>query len=421
MTDEPRWPSSLEGGDDDPSRRLTDDEVIELLGPGAHRDETGRWVKPQPTREPFDPGHDYAHVRPRISPTFVPPNGQGDESSAPGPRATDPSGLGGHTAAGISDGYVVSEIEWRAFWARDLTAHDYTIEPLAPTGRAISIVSKPKDGKTELCIYCAVQLALGRKVLAQPAGDPVDVLYCDWEMTETDLQEFLTTMGIDETVDLSHLHYVILPSVDKLDTAAGGRALLAHVERTGAQVVFFDTISKVCDGDENDAKTWQNYWEHTGQPLHALGITVVALDHSGHNSTRGRGSSAKPAIFDVTWELTRQTDGTSLKATYRRVSWVPEQVAFARKDDPVRYEANNPTLWPRGTEDAAAKLDAAGVPVDGPDSTERKAQTRLHEAGYVGPDGIRATLLRAALKWRRDPANNRDAPRDAPSDQRGTR
>jgi hypothetical protein len=320
----------------------------------------------------------------------------------------------------VRDGYIVAEINWSQFWSQDLTARDFVLEPLAPRGRAITIVSKAKEGKSELALFCAVARAQGLRTLAQPAGEFIDVLYVDHEMTDTDIQERLTDQGIDETVDLSHLHYVIMPGVAKLDTEAGGKALVAHAERIGAQVVFIDTLSKVIEGDENDAATWNAYWEHTGQHLHARGVTVIALDHSGHSSTRARGSSVKLAIFDVIWELTRQTDGVSLKATHRRVSWVPEQVAFARKDDPVKYEANNPTLWPTGIEEAAAKLKDAGVPITGPDSTERAARTRLSEAGYSGPQGIRQSLLRAALRWRRDPANGGSRGGSRPSDESGS-
>jgi AAA domain len=321
----------------------------------------------------------------------------------------------------VRDGYIVAEIDWPQFWEQDLTARDFILEPVAPRGRAVTIVSKAKEGKSELALFCAVARAQGLKTLAQPAREPIDVLYVDHEMTDTDVQERLTDMGIDETVDLTHLHYVIMPGVAKLDTEAGGKALVSHVELTTAEVVFIDTLSKVIEGDENDAATWNAYWEHTGQHLHARGVTVIGLDHSGHSSTRARGSSAKQAIFDVIWELTRKTDGVSLKATHRRVSWVPEQVAFARKDDPVEYQANNPTLWPTGVEDAAAKLDDAGVPISGPDATERKAKDRLREAGYSGPNGIRSTLLRAALRWRRHPGTHAGThPPDESGTHRGT-
>jgi len=311
---------------------------------------------------------------------------------------TPPYPTNNSTARLTDNAYTVAEIDWSEFWNEDLTARDYALDPLAPRGRPVTVISKAKEGKSELVLWCTVQRALGRKALAQPAGDPVEVLYVDHEMTATDIQERLTDMGIDEDSDLTHLHYVLMPAAAKLDTKAGGAALVEHVDRTGAQVVVIDTASKVVEGDENDAPTWTNYWDHTGKPLHGRGVTVIVLDHSGHTSTRARGSSAKQAVFDVIWELTRQTDGVSLKATHRRVSWVPQQVAFARKEDPVRYEANNPSLWPVGIEDAVAKLDDAGVPIG---ATVREARKVLRDAGI----SLQTAHLSAALKWRRDPAN----------------
>ncbi|MDQ6853361.1 MAG: hypothetical protein M3046_06665, partial [Actinomycetota bacterium] len=121
----------LEVGEDwvDPNPPMTDAEVIELLGPGAHRDKDGYWLRAPLTREPFDPGPDYANVSER----------------------------------GERDAYVDAEINWPAFWNEDLTARHYLLEPLAPRGRAVTIVSKAKEGKSELALFCAVQLARGLK------------------------------------------------------------------------------------------------------------------------------------------------------------------------------------------------------------------------------------------------------------------
>jgi AAA domain len=337
----------------------------------------------------------------------------------PDPRLYTPNGeRPGDDLSTVRTGYEAAELDWSAFWARDLTARDFHLDPLAPRGRAVTIVSKAKEGKSELSLFCAVRLALGKKALAQPPGPPTTVLYIDHEMTETDVQERLTDMGVDENTDLSHLHYVVMPGVAKLDTPEGGLALVSYVDGTGAAIVIIDTLSKIILGDEDEASTWNAYWTHTGQPLHARGVTVLALDHSGHTATRARGSSAKQAIFDVIWELTKQSNGTTLKATHRRVGWVPENVAFARKDDPVEYEANNPTPWPLGTEEAAAKLDDAGVTVN---STERAARKLLAEAGHQGATGIRNHVLRAALRWRRDPANTGARPGARSPDEGGAR
>lgn len=289
-----------------------------------------------------------------------------------------------------------SLIDWTEFWAKDPSVSDWILEPLLPRGRGVATYAAPKAGKSLLALDCAAALATGRPCLDQPGGGPIDVLYIDAEMTADDLHERLTDMGYGQGIDLSHLHYHVLPDLAPLDTDAGGRELAELAEAYGADLVILDTVAAVIGGNENDADTYRNYWAYTGRRLKAAGRTVWRLDHAGKDPNRGqRGSSAKAGDVDLVWELvTYDDDRVRLRATHRRVGWAPKAVDLVRLEDPLRHERAAGS-WPAGTAEIVALLDDLDVSTDASRSAARAA---INAAGLIPG---RNDVLSAALRWRR--------------------
>jgi hypothetical protein len=116
-------------------------------------------------------------------------------------------------------------IDWPTFWAKNWGSEDFLLEPVLPRGRSIAIYSPAKGGKSLLALDLAVKLAIGDRVLDQPAGEPLSVVYIDLEMTEEDVHERLQDMGYGAETDLSNFHYYLLPTLPRLDTAEGGEAI----------------------------------------------------------------------------------------------------------------------------------------------------------------------------------------------------
>jgi hypothetical protein len=146
----------------------------------------------------------------------------------------------------------------------------------------------------------ALALATGSPVLYRPAGDPLTVVYLDMEMTEDDLYGRAGDMGYGPDVDLSRLHYILLPSLPPLDTPEGGAALMEYVLEVGAQVVIVDTLARSVAGPESDVDTLRAFFRHTGLPLKAAGVTWARADNMGKDATKGvRGTSAKNDDVDI--------------------------------------------------------------------------------------------------------------------------
>src|SRR5262249_46762893 len=143
--------------------------------------------------------------------------------------------------------------------------------------------------------------------------------------------------------DLTNLHYIQGNQLPRLDSAEGGDALMDLCAEYQPQFVVIDTLGRVIEGAENDSDTFRSYFRHSGARLKAAGITSLRLDHAGKKPKQGqRGSSPKAEDVDIVWNLTATGSNLTLKATHRRLSWVPEKVRLKRVDGPpIRHDVDH--------------------------------------------------------------------------------
>lgn len=290
------------------------------------------------------------------------------------------------------------QIDWRElFNPTDDDAGDWLVEPILARGRGHSLFADAKAGKSFLALYLAAAVATGRPVFDRPATDPLDVIYLDYEMTASDIAERLDSFGYTDPNQLARLHHVLLPDIDALDTATGGRALSDAVEDVDARLVIVDTAGRAVLGAENDADTYRDLYRHTGSHLKRLDCSWLRVDHAGKVGERGqRGSSAKNDDVDVVWRLRGDQYGFHLTATHRRMGWVPKEVGLVRREvDGVIELRTAAVTAPPGSGAIADHLDALGVPLD---ISVRKARAALRANGIP----VSQDVLVGALKLRRD-------------------
>lgn len=293
------------------------------------------------------------------------------------------------------DDDLPTPIDWGAFWAREAPEEDWLCEPLLARGRQTALFAAAKVGKSLLMLEVAAALATGKGALRQGAGEPVDVVYADYEMTEDDLYERLEALGYGADDDLSHLHYYLLPSLRPLNTDQGGWDFVRICERHGAQAAVIDTFGRSLDGEENANDTYNAFYRFCGLRLKQRGIALARLDHSGKDATKGqRGGSAKDGDVDIVWRLEPLESGVRMRRTHARMSWVPEEVTLIRVDDgALRHTVTGGGGYPAGTAALAELLDDLGVPAS---VSARQAARALRDAGEQSRD----VLVRAAQKYR---------------------
>jgi hypothetical protein len=322
---------------------------------------------------------------------------------------TDPTPVDGVTAEPVADGInplAKFILDWPEFWATDHTATDWIVEPLFAAGRAHALYAGAKTGKSYLVLAAVAALATGKPFLDKPAGQPVDVLYVDYEMTPDDLHDRLVEFGYGPADNLSRLHYALLPSMPPLDTDAGGLTLTMAAQKVGAEFVVIDTTGRATEGDENEASTFQAFYRHTGMRLKQQGIGWVRLDHAGKDAEKGqRGSSAKNDDVDIVMKLTRNDTGVTVDATHRRMGWYPERTAIDIGEDGHGVMAFTATRgtdhkpYAVGTVELAKKLDQLDIPLE---MSRRAARPILTAAGVTATNQV----LGDALRFRRNAAQH---------------
>ena len=228
-----------------------------------------------------------------------------------------------------------SFIHWPTFFDAERVTQDWFCEPILARGRGHALYAEAKGGKSFFTLPLACHVATGQAWLDMPAQDQRKVLLVDYEQSDADVWERMLQFGFDASVDLSNLHYALLPHTEGLDTSEGGRALIEVVQRIDAELVIIDTMSRAVEGEENSADTLRSYYKHTGAPLKALGVTVLRLDHAGKDKTKGaRGTSAKSDDVDVVSYVKRLgTDRIEIVNTHSRVGWIPDSTKIVVKED----------------------------------------------------------------------------------------
>lgn len=287
---------------------------------------------------------------------------------------------------------------------------EYLMWPLVERGRISSLYSPAKAGKSLTMLEWCALAAAGFPILGGPAREPVRILYLDFENSEADLHERLHALGYGDTPPgtLDNLAYVSFPPIAPLDTAAGGLELQALVDYYAPELVVIDTLSRIIAGEENSADTFAALYRYSMQPLKAQKISVVRLDHSGHEADRARGSSAKTSDIDSSWSLTydEHQDQRTLKRTHSRTGHGPTRLVLDVEAEPLRHVL---ATSPDPVQELVTAMETLDLPRDwGRD----RCGNALREAGYRPSKRD----LTAAVKCRKDlPARPGQVPGQTPA------
>jgi hypothetical protein len=258
--------------------------------------------------------------------------------------------------------YGQSRINWGDLLNSEPVEPDWLCYPFIERGASIAIVSEAKAGKSLLTLEIAANLAAGKSVLGNPAKK-VRVLYVDMENGKGDIKERLHAFGL-MAEDLEDLIYLSFPSLPFLNTRQGGEHLLALATFHEVELVIIDTLSRVVEGDENESSTYHSLYNYCFVQLKALNISVLRLDHTGKDLTKGaRGSSAKNSDIDTSWSLKAQGDLVTMTRTHSRSNNGAELVMMQRIDEPLRHEVVSDGAE-RKLSELSLKLDRAGVARD---------------------------------------------------------
>jgi hypothetical protein len=223
-------------------------------------------------------------------------------------------------------------------------------------GTLSGLFSKPGIGKSLLALDVSLEII-------RNGGT---VLIIDHENRVTDTVDRLRAYGAQPD-ELDRLAIYSFQSLPPLDTERGGEHLDALAEAEGADLIILDTVSRMLQGDENDASTYLGLYRCTLVRLKAKDRAVLRLDHSGKDSTKGqRGTSAKESDLDVLWYLSRNDRESvfTLECQKSRSGHIPygTMVTLERMYEPLRHcWSVNITVSPDRYETVVRWMDNLGI------------------------------------------------------------
>jgi hypothetical protein len=286
-------------------------------------------------------------------------------------------------------------IDWAELWADEDEDREELIPGVWTAGALGTIYSGPGIGKSLIGLEWSACLAEGLPILGEPVQART-VLYIDHENDRRLLRERLESLGFQGVI-LERLHYSLLGEWPALDTAEGGKRLVAVVQLLEAELVVLDTTARVIAGEENVADTFHALYRHTLRPLKALGVAVMRLDHTGKDTGKGeRGSSAKRGDVDLAYHLYQTEVGVALKREKNRLHLdSPDLLSMRRESNPLRHV---PELADAAREarivHLIAVLDSLGVPTD---AGRDRCRAALSTAGETA----KTALLEAVVRRRK--------------------
>jgi len=254
-------------------------------------------------------------------------------------------------------------INWAELWA-DEREEEWIVEPLLAARRLVALYSAPKVGKSLLMLEIAAAIANGKELFGYPAQPPKRTLYVDFENDPRgDTKTRLIDMGY-EPDQLDNLVVLSFPTMASLDSEKGSNELMAAVTAYDCTIVVIDTVSRAIEGEENENDTWLNFYRHTGLKMKQAGISMIRLDHSGKDGSKGqRGGSAKSGDVDAVWRMTREEDMVTLKCEAERFPVGLKEFSLHRRENPLRHEITvNTYATQRDT--LFALMFAKGIPKD---------------------------------------------------------
>lgn len=292
-------------------------------------------------------------------------------------------------------------IDWHDLWAQD-EEEEWILEPIIAKRRGIVIYSPPKVGKSLFSLEMAVHISRGTPWLGVDVDQAHNVLYVDYENDPRgDTRSRLQAMGYGPD-DLQNLKMLSFPTLDGLDTTKGAQQLLAACQVYGCDIVIIDTISRAVDGDENENDTWLAFYRNTGLLLKQNEITMVRLDHTGKDESKGqRGGSAKSGDVDAIWKLSKITDDGSklqLKLDDSRMQITERTLILDRITDPLHHKvagAGQMAAWDAKVNEIIEILDDHALDRD---AGGRKVRDLLKGLGISASNDV----MREAIRQRKN-------------------
>ncbi len=210
---------------------------------------------------------------------------------------------------------------------------DWLVEDLFPSGSVNILSGYPASYKTWLLLHIALCVSKGVPVFGKFQVKQGKVLVVDEENIHKLLCERLSKLGVSEDSDMKLSVYAGL----KLDSKHTIEALRAYIQKEKISLVTIDSLVRIHDKEENDAKQISDLFASL-RKLSDTGVTVIITHHNRKPSV---GKSSISHDLRGSSDILASADGhiaVSRKEKERIVKVSQNKMRFKEETDPFEVE-----------------------------------------------------------------------------------
>lgn len=201
---------------------------------------------------------------------------------------------------------VIVPLTVKEWLSRDLPLPDRLLGEWLTTTSRVYVSADTGLGKTSLTLAIAVHCGAGLEFLRWRCHRRARVLFIDGEMSrrllKRQIHEAVTRLGIEPEGAL-FLSREDIENFPPLNTPAGILWLLQFVADLNIDLIIFDNVMALLEGDQKDEVSWNAVLPLVSE-LTKRNIGQIWIDHTGHDATRGYGSKTKQWRMDTVIHLT---------------------------------------------------------------------------------------------------------------------
>lgn len=229
----------------------------------------------------------------------------------------------------------------------------YYIKNMFAKGTINMIFSPPASMKSFVSYYMALCLATGTPFLNQKVKK-VNIGYFDWENPVSDIQNRIKGICEGMKFDINNINNFYFfskqPTLLKVTNHDSfviedlKQELLEFIKENEIKVLFFDTLRRLGNFDENDSGAINTIKSELFDPLiNECNVCVIFLHHTSKEGKNYRGSVDIEGILDTAFSITKKEKEDSIhlniKNTKRRNNEIEEICAIVEiENDEIEDE-----------------------------------------------------------------------------------
>jgi len=201
--------------------------------------------------------------------------------------------------------------------------------PILTTHSINQVVAWRGSGKTLFQQGWGIAMSCGLNFLCYRTTRPLRVLYVEGELPDAQLQERLSALSSGKDIPQGNFYLLsrdrqnaLGMDIPSIHTEEGRLAIERAIERTGAEVLFLDSISSLLLLGTNDEERWLNVLPWLAR-LRSRGLCILLTQQTGKNQALGnRGHSRSEDALDLSIKLTpydEECDHLHCKLEYTKI------------------------------------------------------------------------------------------------------